>query len=325
MTFQANKKTRAFHTQVNNAAYSNYNSVILDMDVVSVVGMNVEINSGKIFFQGNMVEILSHNTLTISNGDVSYPRIDIIVYDGVDISVIEGLPEAYPYPADYNPASYVVLHQVYVEANETSLVVGDITDLRVLTAEFSQQSLGRYVEPNITSQTSVVIQHNLNDSMPGVFAYDSSNNSMVVPQSVVIDSVNQLTVSFSPAFSGDISVIGGDYTGSGGGSGSTLVVQEIDGAPYVTDVNRIKVSNASLTDDGSGVVTLEVANTYMHTQSTSLTSWVINHNLGQQLVSVQCYDDTGAWVQPNSIQLNDSNTCTVTFLSSTAGQAIVKK
>jgi hypothetical protein len=41
-----------------------------------------------------------------------------------------------------------------------------------------------------------------------------------------------------------------------GGSGS-IAVQEIDGTPSVSDVTTIKVTNGTLTDDGSGTVTLD--------------------------------------------------------------------
>lgn len=42
----------------------------------------------------------------------------------------------------------------------------------------------------------------------------------------------------------------------GGGAGSPLTVEEVDGAPTVPNVTKIKVSNGTLTDDGGGVVTI---------------------------------------------------------------------
>lgn len=45
-------------------------------------------------------------------------------------------------------------------------------------------------------------------------------------------------------------------TSSGGGGGSPLTVTEIDGTPSVANVTTIKVSNGTLTDNGSGVVTV---------------------------------------------------------------------
>lgn len=41
-----------------------------------------------------------------------------------------------------------------------------------------------------------------------------------------------------------------------GGGGASLTVKEVDGSPSVSNVNTIIVSNGTLTDDGSGVVTI---------------------------------------------------------------------
>jgi parallel beta-helix repeat protein len=45
-------------------------------------------------------------------------------------------------------------------------------------------------------------------------------------------------------------------SGGGGGAG-TISVEEVDGAPAVTDVSTIRVTNGTLTDDGSGQVTID--------------------------------------------------------------------
>lgn len=48
---------------------------------------------------------------------------------------------------------------------------------------------------------------------------------------------------------------GGALSGSGGGS---LTIKEIDGVPTVSNVNTIQVTNATLTDNGGGNVTLSI-------------------------------------------------------------------
>jgi len=45
--------------------------------------------------------------------------------------------------------------------------------------------------------------------------------------------------------------------GSSGGGGAALTVQETDGSPSVDAVDKIIVNNGSLTDDGSGQITLD--------------------------------------------------------------------
>ena len=43
------------------------------------------------------------------------------------------------------------------------------------------------------------------------------------------------------------------------GGNKRPTVEEVDGTPSVTNVNTIKVSNGTLTDDGSGVVTIDTS------------------------------------------------------------------
>lgn len=45
--------------------------------------------------------------------------------------------------------------------------------------------------------------------------------------------------------------------GGGGGGGSPLAVQDVDGTPLVNNVTTIRVTNGTLTDEGSGVVTID--------------------------------------------------------------------
>ena len=45
-------------------------------------------------------------------------------------------------------------------------------------------------------------------------------------------------------------------TSGGGGSSFNLTVEEQDGNPTVSNVNTIRVSNGTLTDEGGGVVSI---------------------------------------------------------------------
>jgi len=112
-----------------------------------------------------------------------------------------------------------------------------------------------------------------------------NTNKAVIPESITIDSDTQVTITLNPAASGKVIVQGG----------------------------------AGIIGGGGGVTT------YIHNQPAPALTWNVNHNLGQQVVSVQCYDGSDIWVQPNSITLTDANNLTITFLSSTDGKAIIKK
>jgi len=60
-----------------------------------------------------------------------------------------------------------------------------------------------------------------------------------------------------PAVDGTPRSIPKGAVAAGGGGGSALTIQELDGAPSVADVDKVLVNNGSLTDDGGGQVTLD--------------------------------------------------------------------
>lgn len=73
-----------------------------------------------------------------------------------------------------------------------------------------------YYGVGFTSQTTVVVNHNLNQQYVVVGAVDLSNN-VIEPATVVLDNPNTCTVTFSPAQSGYIIVVGGStFVGIGG-------------------------------------------------------------------------------------------------------------
>jgi hypothetical protein len=49
-----------------------------------------------------------------------------------------------------------------------------------------------------------------------------------------------------------------ENSGSGGGGGGSITVEEEDGDPSVSDVDTIKVTNGTLTDNGDGSVSIEI-------------------------------------------------------------------
>ena len=53
-----------------------------------------------------------------------------------------------------------------------------------------------------------------------------------------------------------VNIVASLISGGAGGGGASLNVTEVDGAPYVSSVTTIVVSNGTLTDDGGGQVTI---------------------------------------------------------------------
>ena len=62
-------------------------------------------------------------------------------------------------------------------------------------------------------------------------------------------------------------------------------------------------------------------NNYVHTQVSTSASWVVNHALGKQYPSVQCFDGSGNRVH-GDITFTDANNTTITFNTAFSGIAI---
>jgi len=324
---QFHKNERGYTADMNNLAFSHKNAVRSNCKVVphAPSDMGVRVQAGTVFFGQNVVPVLQQDVV-IDPSDPSFDRIDLAVIDNTGtLLIIKGDVASDPHTPDYDPDDYVVLARMFIDDLATQIPSSKITDIRIINEGIG--TFGKYVEAGITAQTSQIVTHNLNDTEPVVVCIDSSNQ-YVFPESITIDSDDQITVTFSPAFSGKIIVQGGAGGGGGGGTGGTLTVKEQDGSPTVLNVDEIRVSNGTLTDLGGGDIALDLTarvGTYVHNQSTPGTVWTVNHNFGEKLVQVQCFDASDVWIQPHSITLDSANQCTITFLSSQSGNAVIKK
>jgi hypothetical protein len=66
-----------------------------------------------------------------------------------------------------------------------------------------------------------------------------------------------------------------------------------------------------------------VARKYEYTNGAASTTWTITHNLNNQNVMVQVYNDSGEMVMPDTITQTSATVCTVTFASAQDGTAVV--
>lgn len=110
------------------------------------------------------------------------------------------------------------------------------------------------------------------------------------------------------------------------GVGAGVQVQEQDGVPTVVNVNTIKVTNGSLTDDGGGVVSLEtgVGGTNIYTEPfVGQTSLTVTHNLSDDRPIVQVYDSANEQITPDTIDITDSNNVAIEFAVATTGFVVV--
>ena len=77
-----------------------------------------------------------------------------------------------------------------------------------------------------------------------------------------------------------------------------------------------------LAGDSAWVPITSTISYYVHSQGTAATTWSVAHNLGFGTVNVQVYDEDNMVVIPD-IEIIDNNNVEVTFLSATAGRAVV--
>lgn len=94
-----------------------------------------------------------------------------------------------------------------------------------------------------------------------VIKYDVGTTSLIAGDGGGGGAISDLTdVDLTGLADGDILVYdetSGDWLPEAPASGSSLTVEEQDGTPTVSNVNKIKVTNGTLTDDGSGVVSID--------------------------------------------------------------------
>jgi hypothetical protein len=110
------------------------------------------------------------------------------------------------------------------------------------------------------------------------------------------------------------------------GVGAGIQMEEQDGVPTVANVNTIKVTNGSLTDEGAGVVSLEtgVGGTNIYTEPfVGQTTVTVTHNLADVRPIVQVYDNNNEQVTTDKIDIIDLNNVQVDFAVATTGFVVV--
>lgn len=112
-------------------------------------------------------------------------------------------------------------------------------------------------------------------------------------------------------------------------SGSLVgdTVQELVSNNYSGDVNIDGSVTASyFVGDGSRLenITVDQAATVKRSFTNSST-WVVSHNLDTENAIVQAYNNDNYQIIPQTVQLTDSNTVTITFPSQESGYVVVAK
>lgn len=63
--------------------------------------------------------------------------------------------------------------------------------------------------------------------------------------------------------------------------------------------------------------------TYVHEQTATSTTWTITHNLGEENIILQVYDDANQMIIPDTVTPTDTNGLVVTFSVALAGRVVV--
>lgn len=142
------------------------------------------------------------------------------------------------------------------------------------------------------NQTSVPVNHNLNDQYPIIQCYDATDTE-IQPLEIVSTGINTAIVTFDSPQSGTISVVGGNITAYTGGS--------------------VGKYTQYFTLPGAGTVTITSA----------------QHGLGTTdllMVQVMSYVGlTSTIVQPDSTTIDNTGTVTLSFLGGINGKVIIMK
>lgn len=150
---------------------------------------------------------------------------------------------------------------VHNDVNVTSPTNGQVLTYNLSTGDWENAdptggggggSVASYLHTQSTNSASWVVTHDLGNSQPIVQVFDNAN-TIIVPENIVINSANQLTVTFSTAIQGYVRVAGGSISG--------------DSFPNIVFVSQASDFPAAI----SGVRTLGAGVTYFITDDIDLT------------------------------------------------------
>mgnify|MGYP006269964499 CR=1 FL=1 len=132
----------------------------------SGTGLDLDISSGSVSVEGSTIDI-SSQTISLSSADTENPRKDVISVDGSgSVNIYTGLPEtptpnqadrfdtARPVPADMSNLNEVVLAEVWVGEDVSSLSSADIRDRRIVEPAVGGMSRVSAVDSLITYKKS---------------------------------------------------------------------------------------------------------------------------------------------------------------------------
>jgi len=123
--------------------------------------MSVDVAAGTIVLASATAAVTA-GTVTIGAADATNPRLDLVVSNGSGtLSVIAGTAAAAPKEATLDTTTYVLLAQVYVPANATSITTSLITDRRPVIGSAPPALFGDGSDGDVTVSTTVTLARDM--------------------------------------------------------------------------------------------------------------------------------------------------------------------
>jgi len=108
-------------------------------------------------------------------------------------------------------------------------------------------------------------------------------------------------------------------------TGYVIQPDEIISVDNNTTSVLFNISQSGYANVSVGGISTGQADRFLFTQTSATGSWVINHGLNYKYVNVDIYDNNDQLMIPQVVTATDVNTLTVTFVTPTAGNAIISK
>jgi hypothetical protein len=185
-------------------------------------------------------------------------------------------------------------NKLYVVTASADYFIGDGSQLTGISADVSQVAT---ITASFQNQSSISVTHNFNSKNVIISVY-GSNDSQIIPQSVVLTDNNTTTIGLSGPHSGYVVVAKGGHIVSGSVSANNISGLE------------------------SKIIELTSYNEIVSGNST----YSIIHNLDEEYPLVQAWNTTTKrQEQPSIIESISSNEVSISFAGSFSGKIIIKK
>lgn len=200
----------------------------------------------------------------------------------------------------------------------------------------AQAAAGTHLYRQEASSSTWNVSHDLASQNLIIQCFDF-NNERIMPDNIKIVDSSTVTIELASPESGLVLMATADYTHDQSTASDAWSVTHSLGDDVLvmaTDRyrNRIIPESIDHTDSNSLSASFSEATSgylfaatkqYKHTQSTARLSWNIYHNFNVLGTIVQCFDDSGNRIYPDTLRLVSSNLAIASFDSAVTGYALV--